>query len=54
MGMHNDMYTYKHAQRRNERDDLKEPPEGEEDVPEHCKVLPQYQWRLVRRCRPVC
>lgn len=53
-GMHNDMYTYKHAQCRNERDDFKEPPEGEEDVPKHCKVLPQYQWRLVRRCRPIC
>ena len=51
MERRSDIYTYKHAQRRNEGDDLKQPPEGEEDVPKHCEVMLQRRWRLMRRCR---
>ena len=39
--MRYERYTYKHAQGRDERNDLKEPPKGEKDVPKHGKILPQ-------------
>lgn len=52
-GLHNGIWTYKHAQCRNERDNLEQPPEGEEDVAKHRKGLPICGWRLVRRWRPV-
>ena len=51
--MRDDIYTYKHAQGGNEGDNFKQPPEGEEDVPEHCEVLLQCRWRLMRRYRQV-
>ena len=38
-GLHGDCSTYKHAQSRDERDDLAQPPKGEEDVSQHGNVL---------------
>lgn len=38
---HSGVSTYKHAQCRNERNDLEQPPEREEYVTEHRKVLPK-------------
>ena len=45
--------THEHAQCRNEGDDLKEAPKGEEDIAKHGTVLPHCRWRLMRRCRPI-
>ena len=36
---HSSIWTHKHAQGRDERNYLEQAPEGEEDVPEHRKVL---------------